>query len=210
MVPRTSYDIEYLVVALSEVESFAMPGLPDYLREKSLAFDKLKRNAATPGFSPSRLEARVEAAGRTGIRRIRIRDFQIVSDAATTFAGYNLGPTSPEILLGALGSCLTHTYLIQAAVHQITLHEVTVLTNGQVDARAGLAGHDDVPVYPHELSYHVTLTTDASEAVVATLNAAVERSCPILNLLRRGNTVTGGVTVTTEWVNQAEVADSAV
>jgi len=189
------------------MERVAMPGLPEYLREKKVAFERLKHKAATAGFSPGRLEAKVEAAGRSGIRRIRIRDFQIISDAATTFAGYDLGPTSPEILLGALGSCLTHTYLIQAAVNQITLHEVTVVTNGQLDPRAGLTGHEEIPVYPHELFYHARLVTDASDALVDALNAAVERSCPLLNLLRRGNTVRGSVEVITDWTNQAEVAN---
>lgn len=47
------------------------------------------------------------------------------------------------------------------------------------------------PIYPHDLSYTVRLTTDATK--LDALNAAVERFCPILNLLRQGVEVRGTV-----------------
>ncbi len=63
--------------------------------------------------------------------------------------------------------------------------------HGQLDPRAGTPGHETTPIYPHELSYTVRLTTDVTE--LDALNAAVERFCPILNLLRQGVTVQGTV-----------------
>ena len=50
------------------------------------------------------LTAQVTAEGGSGIRRVRIRDFQIITDAKTAMAGYDLGPRAPEVLLGALGT----------------------------------------------------------------------------------------------------------
>ena len=168
-----------------------MSQLNDYLAEKRAAV--LARNAAIEAGSaqPLELKAHVRAEGRSGVRRLRIRDHQVISDSPPDFAGYDLGPSSPELLLGALSSCLTHTYLIQAADQQIDLQDVSVEVQGQLDPRAGTPGFENTPVYPHDLSYTVRLTTDATE--LDALNAAVERFCPILNLLRRGTEVRGTV-----------------
>lgn len=168
-----------------------MSDLTEYLAQKRDAVLRRKAHARTPEARPQRLQARATAEGRSGVRRIRIRDFQVVSDSPPDFAGYDLGPSSPELLLGALSSCLTHTYLIQAADQQIDLRDVSVEVQGQLDPRAGTPGFETVPVYPHDLSYTVRLTTDATD--LDALNAAVERFCPILNLLRRGTEVRGTV-----------------
>ena len=53
-------------------------------------------------------------AGITGARPVKMGEIQFVTDSAPGLAGHALGPTAPEMLLGALASCLVHTYLIQA------------------------------------------------------------------------------------------------
>lgn len=168
-----------------------MSDLPEYLVQKREALLRRKAHARSAEARPQRLQAQAHAEGRSGVRRIRIRDFQVISDSPPDFAGYDLAPSSPELLLGALSSCLTHTYLIQAADQQIELRDVAVEVRGQLDPRAGTPGHEGTPIYPHELSYTVRLTTDVTE--LDALNAAVERFCPILNLLRQGVEVRGSV-----------------
>ena len=173
----------------SEVRT--MTDLNEYLGQKRPAFRALKEAAAKPDYAPTPLRARVTAEGRSGIRRIRIRDFQVLSDSPPSFVGYDIGPSSPELALGALGSCLTHSFLIQAAVHELPLDSLEVEVTGRIDARAGSAGHEDVPVYPHDIAYTVRIVSPASEDDVATVREAVERSCPILNLLRHPQTLAG-------------------
>lgn len=168
-----------------------MSNLTEYLAQKRDALLRRKAHARSGEARPLKLEAQAHVEGRSGVRRIRIRDFQVVSDSPPDFAGYDLGPSSPELLLGALSSCLTHTYLIQAADQQIALEDVWVEVHGQLDPRAGTPGHETTPIYPHDLSYTVRLTTDVTE--LDALNAAVERFCPILNLLRQGVEVRGTV-----------------
>jgi hypothetical protein len=92
-----------------------MSTLREYLQQKRDAILARRAKAADQPPSPHTLSARVKAEGRSGVRRIRIRDFQIISDSGPDFAGYDLGPSSPELQLGILGSCLTHIFLIQAA-----------------------------------------------------------------------------------------------
>lgn len=93
-----------------------MTTLNDYLAQKRDAWHAKQQAARNdPDFKATPLKATVRALGRSGVREIRIRDFQVISDSPPDFAGYNLGPASPELQLGVLGSCLTHITLIQAA-----------------------------------------------------------------------------------------------
>lgn len=170
-----------------------MTTLNEYLRQKREAVqsrrDRLKRGE----LLPVTLRAGATAEGRSGVRRIRIRDFQVVSDSPADFAGYNLGPSSPELLLGALSSCLTHTYLIHAADQGVALDDLQAEVSGTIDPRGGSEGHEAIPVYPHDITYTVTLVSPAAPEDIARVTAAVEKFCPILNLLKRGTDIKGRV-----------------
>lgn len=110
-----------------------MSTLVEYLKQKReavLAQDSAIRGGAVGALD---LKATVTAEGRSGIRRIRIRDFQVITDSPPSFAGYDLGPSSPELQLGILGSCLNHTYLIQAAILQVALESIEVEVTGRID-----------------------------------------------------------------------------
>jgi len=168
-----------------------MSNLKEYLVQKRKALLQKREEAKTNDIGPNTLRASARAEGRSGIRRIRIRDFQVLSDSPPSFVGYDIGPSSPELALGALGSCVTHSFLIQAAVHELPLNNLEVEVTGRIDARAGIAGHEDIPVYPHDIAYTVRIVSPASDDEVATVREAVERSCPILNLLRHPQTLAG-------------------
>jgi uncharacterized OsmC-like protein len=118
------------------------------------------------------------------VRRIRIRDHQVISDSPPDFAGYNLGPSSPELQLGVLGSCVTHIFLIQAALRQVPLTSLEVDVSGVIDPRGGKPGHETTPIWPHNIGYTVYIDSPASRADIDALFQAVEQTCPILNLLR--------------------------
>ncbi len=161
-----------------------MSGLREYLVQKRTALQALQDRAASPDYVPVALSAHVRAEGRSGVRRIRVRDFQVITASPPDFAGYDLGPSSPELVLGALGSCLTHTWLIQAAAHDIPIDSLSVDVTGTIDARAGKPGHEHIPVYPHNIAYTVRVAAPVDRDRIDKLELAVERACPILNLLR--------------------------
>lgn len=135
--------------------------------------------------------AQVRAAGRSGVREIRIRDFQIISDSPDDFAGYNLGPSSPELQLGVLGSCLTHITLIQASIRGVSLETLEVEVTGELHPLAGKPGYEEIPVYPHNIAYTVTLGSTETDETIQALREAVERVCPIYNLLVNPQTIQG-------------------
>jgi uncharacterized OsmC-like protein len=184
-----------------------MSTLNEYLAEKRQAILARRAHAQTSGAGPHELKASVRAEGRSGVRRIRIRDFQVISDSGPDFAGYNLGPSSPELQLGVLGSCLTHVFLIQAADRGVPLESLEVEVSGEIDPRAGQPGFEHVPVYPHNIAYTVHVASPASAEDIAELHAAVERVCPILNLLANPQQISGTVQLHTSAAPQAAGAD---
>ncbi|MEV0581849.1 OsmC family protein [Nonomuraea sp. NPDC050310] len=168
-----------------------MSSLREYLAHKREAL--LARRAAPGPGTPVRLHAQVTAEGRSGVRRIRIRDFQILSDSATDFAGYDLGPGSPELQAGVLGSCVTHIFLIKAAELEIPLDSLAVEVEAEYDPRAQGGDDPSIPKNPYDFRYEVRLASPASDEDLARLQAEVERVCPILNLIRNPVTVKGSL-----------------
>ncbi len=73
-----------------------MSNLNEYLRLKRDAVQAVKAAALAPGYELTRLHAEVTAEGRSGVRRIRIRDFQVLTDSPPAMIGYDLGPSSPS------------------------------------------------------------------------------------------------------------------
>ncbi|RKN08350.1 OsmC family protein [Streptomyces radicis] len=173
------------------------PGLRKYLEVKRAAL--LARRAAAranPLTQPHRLRARTTAEERSGVRRIRIRHHQILSDSPLDFAGYDLGPASPEIQLGVLSSCLTHIFLIQAADLRIPLDSLAVEVEADQDPRAGSPGFEDTPIHPHHITYTVHVTSPAGDERIRELHEAVERNCPIYQLLTNPQNISGRVVLT--------------
>jgi uncharacterized OsmC-like protein len=170
-----------------------MSTLREYLGQKRDALLARREAAQSAEAGVHKLEASVTAEGRSGVRRIRIRDFQILSDSGPDFAGYSFGPGSPELQVGVLGSCLTHIFLIQAADQEIPLDALSVDVSADQDFRAGQPGFEDVPRFPHNLTYTVHIESTASAEEIGRLHKAVEDVCPILNLLVNPQTIRGSV-----------------
>lgn len=167
--------------------------LNDYLSSKREAALARKARIAAGSVAPVTLRAHVTAEGRSGVRRLRIREHQVLSDSPADFAGFNLGPSSPELQLGVLGTCVTHIFLIQAALLQVPLDSLEVEVQGTLDARAGSVGHEATPIWPHDIGYVAHVASPASQEQLDTLFAAVEKNCPILNLLRNPQSIQGRV-----------------
>jgi uncharacterized OsmC-like protein len=170
-----------------------MSSLLEYLSQKRQAFLSRRAQIADGRLGPARLKASATAEGRSGVRRIRIRDFQVISDSPPDFAGYDLGPSSPELQLGVLASCLNHSFLIQAAALEIPIESIAVDVEATLDPRAKSTSFEAVPVYPTDISYVVRIESAASAEEIERLQTAVEDSCPILNLLRNPQKIAGGI-----------------
>jgi uncharacterized OsmC-like protein len=170
-----------------------MSNLNEYLHQKRSAVFDYEERISQDGIQPSPLSAIVTAEGRSGVRRIRIRQHQILSDSSFEFAGYDLGPNSPELQMGVIGSCITHVFLIYAARRQIPLESLEVEVHAQLDPRGGKPNYESIPVYPFDISYTVHVVSSAESKAIECLFSEVEQNCPILNLIRNSQVINGSV-----------------
>lgn len=165
--------------------------LPEYLERKKALADAYREQLRQPDAAPVALRAAVTVAAGTGIRPIRMRDHMVVSDAGAALGGYGLGPTAPELLLGALASCLAHSALMIAADRGVALEQLEVEVSGRLDYRGTLAMSDDAVVPPTDLSYTLRFGGAVADADLAAIEADIARLCPVLLALTRPTTVTG-------------------
>ncbi len=166
-------------------------GLRDYLRQKARAM----RDAAAAKPRPEQWRETVSATcvadDATGVRKLRMRDWEIIGDSGPDFGGWGLGASSPELFCGVISTCLTHTYLIAAATLDIPLDrvEVTVSSSNNDAHFLGIASDD--PTVPFDITARVSLEApDASTEQVATLHTYAAERCPLSMLVREPNTVT--------------------
>jgi hypothetical protein len=182
------------------------PGLREYLKYKRNAWLHLQGQRAerqdtaraarqdTANRTPSeRVSIYVNVEGGTGVRRLHLRQFEILHDNPYHLAGHDLGVSSQEHILGTLTSCITHITLIQAAAQEIVLDSLAISVTATIDPRAGRPGFENVPPYPHDVSYTVHVKSPATFEQIKKLHDDVEAVCPIYNLYISEPEITGRI-----------------
>ncbi len=165
------------------------PGLRDFLVEKRAALQRRDAPGRAARASPP-LRALARVQGGTGLRDIRIGEtgFQVIHDVPRDAGGFDLGPTVEEHQLGVMGTCLTHIFEIQAAQRQVVLDKLEVHVEGTLTPRAAGA-----PSRLRDVRYTVHIDSPASAQDIDELRKAVEAVCPIYNLLKDTQPITGRV-----------------
>lgn len=102
----------------------------------------------------------------------------IASDEPAGLGGTDRAPNPVEQLLSSLGNCLAVGYAANASVAGITIRDLRIDLDGDIDLHAflgladGHAGFSAIRVAVH-------LDTDAEEAAVAELHAKVAATSPV-------------------------------
>lgn len=136
------------------------------------------------------LEARCIADDHTGVRKLAIRDFHFLGDGGAMIGGWDLGPTSPEYLLGVISTCLTHTYLCLAAMRDLPLDRVEVRVRANNNDAGFFGVASDRPPQPHDITITVDLAASTlSDAERAAFIAEGEDTCPVVRALREPQTI---------------------
>ena len=108
----------------------------------------------------------------------------IASDEPSALGGTDSAPNPVEQLLGALGNCLAVGYAANASAAGITIRDLRIDLDGDLDLHAflgladGHAGFSAIRVAVH-------LDTDADEAAVAELHRRVAATSPVGQTLSR-------------------------
>lgn len=165
-------------------------GLAKYIAQKRKLFDAAKGKPVVQGAPPV-ISARVVAEGRSGIRRIFIRDFQVISDGGPAGAGFDLGPAPGELLIGAVAGCLNHGYLIQAAQLGLVIDKLEVAASATI--KPGQIGSGSTDPVDLDFTYTAQIASDASDEVLEDLRKRVELNSFVYNVVTRGTAVSGKI-----------------
>jgi uncharacterized OsmC-like protein len=111
-------------------------------------------------------------------------------DEPTSLGGTDLAPNPAEVLLGALGTCLSIGYALNAAARSIELRSLALDLEGDIDltvfgglAQEGNPGYSNIRV-------RVDVDSDDDADALQALHAHVLRTSPILSTVARPVNVT--------------------
>ena len=113
--------------------------------------------------------------------RIRTQEFHVEGDEPEQILGERTAPNAVELLLAALGSCLTVGYAANAAAMGIELDDLRFGMEGDVDLRGFLGISDTVRAGYDSITCTTYIDADASEAELAELRERVEATSPLLD-----------------------------
>lgn len=115
---------------------------------------------------------------------VKIRDFApIPSDEPEALGGTDTAPNPAELLLGALGNCLTVGYAANAAAAGITLKDLRIELEGDLDLHTFL-GLDQGHAGYNALRVSVHVDADADRETIEALHRKVIGSSPIGHTLQ--------------------------
>jgi len=114
-------------------------------------------------------------------------------DEPTSLGGANSGPNPAEVLLGALGTCLSIGYALNAAARGIELRRLALDLEGDIDlAVFGGLVEDGNPGYS-DIRVRVEVDSNAPAEALQALHEHVVRTSPILGTVARPVPVTSEV-----------------
>ncbi|MDZ7727960.1 MAG: OsmC family protein [Dehalococcoidia bacterium] len=165
-------------------------GLQHYLRQKRAAMDRAAAERPDGDDWHETVSASCIADDATGVRKLRMRDWQLTGDSGPSFGGWNLGPSSPELLCGVISTCLTHTYLIGAASMEVPVDRVEVRVDAENNDAGFLGIESEDPPLPFGIVARVWLEApEASDAQREELHRYARERCPLTALVRQPNEV---------------------
>lgn len=115
--------------------------------------------------------------------RIRTQSFRIEGDEPEEILGERTAPNAVELLLAALGSCLSVGYAANAAAMDVELEELRFELDGDIDLRGFLGISEDVRPGYSTMTCTTYITTDASDDEVIELRERVEETSPLLDVI---------------------------
>ena len=147
--------------------------------------------AAAATISP-RVRTRLIDGTPTGVR-VRAGEHAFTIDEPAALGGDNTGANPIEHLLAALGACQVISYQVWAAKLGLVIDDIDVQISGDLDVR-GFFGIDPT-VRPgfNAIRVEARIAGPESRERYEELTEAVERYCPVLDVLTAGVPVTSQV-----------------
>ncbi|GAB1786164.1 OsmC family protein [Priestia aryabhattai] len=108
----------------------------------------------------------------------------ILIDEPDWFSGSNKGPGPAELLLSALGGCLSLAFIATASLMGIKVNSLEVNVSGQLDLNVMLGLKEGNPGF-NEVDVQFTVDSDADDKQVEELVSKAMEISPVKNSLER-------------------------
>ena len=149
---------------------------------KRLINDIQKQGRSAPGNCKATLQTSSILAGRFR-SDVKIRDHEITIDEPEAIGGSDEGPNPVELILAALGSCQEITYRAYAAALGISINNISVEMEGDIDFRGFFGVDDNIRPGFEKIRARVKIESDAPESDIERLRKTVNSHCPVLDIL---------------------------
>ena len=123
----------------------------------------------------------------------RARSFTINTDEPTPLGGTDAAIDPMELLLGALGSCLTIGWVTQANLRGVDFRDLKITVKAPFDLRGYLALDEQVRPGFGSVEYTVDVDSDADPQMLEEIKTAAEATSPMFDNILRPTAVSGTV-----------------
>jgi len=131
-----------------------------------------------------RCETQISGYYGAGAEAARPKTHTIAGDEPPVLLGADTAPNAVEAVLHALAACISVGYVYNAAARGITIHSLRFDTEGVLDLRAFLGLTDKVRPGFERITFTATVKADAKRAELEELCEYVQRTSPVLDILR--------------------------
>lgn len=114
----------------------------------------------------------------------RAEPFYLEGDEPPVLLGDNVGPNAVETVLHALASCLAVGFVYNAAAQGIKVDALDFKLEGEIDLHGFLGLSDDVRPGYKNISVVYRVESDAPREKIVELCEYVQRTSPVLDLIR--------------------------
>lgn len=162
----------------------------------TLDIDTMKATRAHIAENPSAGQGAFESVTvwRDGAQAVTTaRSFTIQTDEPAPLGGKDQHIDPMELLLAALGSCLTIGWVTQARLRGIDFRKLQITVRAPFDLRGYLGLDPAVRPGFGSLSYSVEVDTDAEGAVLEEIRAATEKGSPMFDNIRNPTAIDGQI-----------------
>lgn len=123
------------------------------------------------------------------------RNFKVHMDEPEQLGGTDKAMNPVEMLLAALGGCLSITIAAFSKALRVDVKDCRVDVTGDLDPDGFLGKSKDVRMGFTQIRYNVELVTDASQDKVDRLMKMVEERCPVSDTLKGVEVVQGTIDI---------------
>lgn len=142
--------------------------------DKTKGFVRFK--VATAWKGQTRSEARVKSYFMDGVEIPR--EFSITADEPPELLGQNSAPNPQELLMAAFNACIMVGYVATAAVIGVTLQNVEIETEGELNLRGFLGIDESVKPGYDSIQYTVRLTGNGTREQYEAIHQQVVKTSP--------------------------------